>query len=110
VRVLFDQGTPVPRRNHIPGHHIETANELGWGNLKNGELLQQADVLNFDVLVTTDQNLKYQQNLADRRVAIVVLKSTSWPRIQKVLASVVDAIDKILPNGYVEVEVPHDSQ
>ncbi len=83
MRVLFDQGTPVPLRKHLCTHQITTAYELGWGSLKNGELLQQAQEHGFDVMVTTDQNLKYQQNLANRKITIVVLSATSWPRIQK---------------------------
>ncbi|MGQ0503182.1 MAG: DUF5615 family PIN-like protein [Panacagrimonas sp.] len=108
MRVLFDQGTPVPLRNHLaPPHEVVTAYEMGWGNLANGELLQQAELQGFDVLVTTDQNLKYQQNLAGRRVAIVVLTATSWPRIQKILLSVVEAVCEIQANGYIEVQVPY---
>jgi coenzyme F420-reducing hydrogenase delta subunit len=57
-------------------------------------------------LVTTDQNLKYQQNLASRRIAIIVMSSTSWPRIQKVLPSIVEAVGNIKANGYIEVKVP----
>ena len=106
MRVLFDQGTPVPLRNHLSDHQVSTAYELGWGSLKNGELLQQAESRDFEVLITTDQNLKYQQNLANRRIAIVVLSSTSWPRIQKVVSSIVGAISNIKQNSYVEVSVP----
>jgi hypothetical protein len=106
VRVLFDQGTPAPLRNHLTGHHVSTAYEMGWGNLKNGELLEQAQIQGFEVLVTTDQNLKYQQNLTKRQIAIVVLSSTSWPRIQKVLPGIVEAISGIQPNSYAEVGVP----
>ena len=92
MRVLFDQGTPVPLRDHLPGHRVSTAYELSWGSLKNGELLQQAERHGFEVLVTTDQNLKYQQNLASRKIAIVVLSTTSWPRIQTVLPSIAAAV------------------
>ena len=106
MRVLFDQGTPVPLRNHLPSHQVSTAYELGWSSLKNGELLQQAESQGFEVLVTTDQNLKYQQNLASRRIAIIVMSSTSWPRIQKVLPSIVEAVGNIKANGYIEVKVP----
>ena len=107
MRVVFDQGTPVPLRDHLSPHQISTAYELGWSNLNNGELLQQAESHGFDVLVTTDQNLKYQQNLAHRTIAIVVLGATSWPRIQKVLPSVIEAVSSSKANGYVEVSVPH---
>jgi predicted nuclease of predicted toxin-antitoxin system len=110
VRVLFDQGTPVPLRSHLPSHQVSTTYELGWSNLKNGELLQIAEQQSFDVLVTTDRNLKYQQNLSSRKIAIVVLSATSWPRIQKVLPTVVEAIGGSKKNGYVEVLVPYDNQ
>lgn len=104
--MLFDQGTPAPLRHHLSSHDVSTAYELGWGSLKNGDLLQQAQLHKFEVLVTTDQNLKYQQNLALREIAIVVLGSTSWPRIQKVVLSIVEAVDCVEPNGYIEIKVP----
>ena len=75
----------MPLRNHLVIHQISTAFELGWGSVENGELLTLAEKGGFEVLVTTDQNLKYQQNLTDRKIAIVVLSSTSWPRIQTIL-------------------------
>jgi len=106
VLVLFDQGAPVPLRNHLSSHQVSTVYELGWASLKNGDLLQQAESHGFDVLVTTDQNLKYQQNLADRKIAIVVLSTTSWPRIQKVLPNIVETINSIKQDGYVEISVP----
>jgi hypothetical protein len=106
VRVLFDQGTPAPLRHHLSNHEISTAYELGWGNLMNGDLLQQAEAQGFEVLVTTDQNLQYQQNLASRKITVIVLSTTSWPRIQKVLPRVVDAINNVQANAYVEVLIP----
>jgi hypothetical protein len=71
VRILFDQGTPAPLRSHLAPHQVSTAFELNWGQLKNGDLLSEAEKAGFDVLVTTDQNLKYQQNLSSRRIAVV---------------------------------------
>lgn len=109
MRVLFDQGTPVPLRNHLIEHQISTAYELGWGSLENGELLTQAEDQGFDVLVTTDKNLRYQQNLSRRRIAVVVLMAPSWPRIEKSLPHVIQAINGIAPCGYVEVEIPDGS-
>jgi hypothetical protein len=106
VRVLFDQGTPVPLRNHLPHHSIRTAFELGWSALKNGELLARAEADGFEVLVTTDRNLKYQQNLADRRIAIVVLSTTSWPRIQANVPLVLRALDSAVLGEYAEVQIP----
>ena len=106
MRVLFDQGTPLPLRTHLSDHQISSAYELGWGSLQNGELLQQAEAQGFEVLVTTDQNLKYQQNLANRTIAIVVLRATSWPRIQKVLHTIIAVVTSAKPNSYAEVEIP----
>ncbi len=106
MRVLFDQGTPVPLRKHLSGHEVSTAFELGWATLNNGELLARAEAEGFEVLVTADQNLKYQQNLASRRIALVVLSSTSWPRIQGVIPEIRSAISAAGANDYLEVSVP----
>ena len=83
MRVLFDQGIPIPLRKHLAAHQVVTTFELGWNTLKNGELLQKAEESGFSVLVTTDQNLRYQQNLRGRKIAVVVLTTTSWPRIAR---------------------------
>ena len=109
MRILFDQGTPVPLRRHLLSHQIETAYERGWGSLQNGELLNQAEANGFDVLVTTDQNLKYQQNLDSRRISIVVITTTSWPRIQQSVVAVVDAIDSATTGSYTEIAIRSDT-
>ncbi len=101
--VLFDQGTPAPLRRFLVLHKVSTAFERGWSTLKNGELLQAAEMAEFAVFVTTDTNLKYQQNLATRRISIVVLSTTSWPRMQANLEPVIHAVDSAVPGGYVEL-------
>lgn len=106
MRALFDQGTPAPLRRLLPLHDVATAFECGWATLQNGELLDAAETAGFDVLVTTDSNLKYQQNLSTRRIAIVVLSTTSWPRIRAAGAAVAQAVDAAVPGGYSEVRVP----
>jgi len=106
VRILFDQGTPVPLRDALSQHEVSTAYERGWAKLKNGELLDVAEREAIDVLVTTDSRLRYQQNLASRRIAIVCLLSTSWPRIQRVTGSISDAIATCSPGSYKEVSIP----
>ena len=103
MKLLFDQGTPVPLRNHLPHHAVETAYERGWGGLTNGELLGRAEAEGFDALVTTDQNLRYQQNLAGRKIGVVVLMTTSWPRIRGRVDLVVQAVDTLRPGGYEEI-------
>ena len=106
MRVLFDQGTPVPLRKHLVAHQVTTIFELGWSNLKNGELLQKSEESGFSVLVTTDQNLRYQQNLSSRKIAIVVLTTTSWPRIERAVERVAKAVDSAAPSSYVEIVIP----
>lgn len=88
---------------------MSTAFELGWSTLKNGELLAAAESGGFEVLITTDTNLKYQQNLAERRIAIVVLRATSWPRIQGYIDDVRSAIDRARDNAYIEVTMRKQS-
>ena len=105
MKILFDQGTPAPLRRVLTGHSVETAYERGWSTLQNGELITAAESAGFEVLVTTDKNLKYQQNLAPRTLSIVVLLTTSWPRIQGSLPAVVEAVDKAIHGGYVEVSI-----
>lgn len=83
---------------------VTTAREMGWDQLRNGELLLAAEGM-FDVFITTDQNLKYQQNLSDRRLAIVVLTTTSWPRIKLSIQRVRTAVDAVVPGAFVEVEI-----
>ena len=106
MRVLFDQGTPVPLRQSLAHHEVTTAYEREWSRLKNGELLDEAERQGFEVLVTTDLKLKYQQNLRSRRIAIVVISTPSWPRIQRSIAAVVAAVDAASAGSYTEVEIP----
>lgn len=106
MRVLFDQGTPVPLRRLLSHHVVETAFERGWSTLTNGELLAAAEHGGFEVMVTTDMNLRYQQNLTDRQIAIVVLSTTSWPRIRGVTDLVAEAIDRASTIKYAEVSIP----
>ena len=103
--IAFDQGTPAPLRHSLAEHLVETAFERGWANLKNGDLISLAEEAGFAVFVTTDRNLKYQQNLAARSLSIVVLRSTSWPRIQRAIPAVLAAINGATPGGYVEVAI-----
>jgi len=93
VRILFDQGTPVPLRHYLGQHNVATAEEMGWSRLSNGQLLDAAEK-QFDLLITTDQALRIQQNLADRKLAVLVLPFAScrdsncrqrklWPASQR---------------------------
>ena len=90
---------------HLVLHYVSTAYELGWSTLKNGELLTAAESKGFEVFVTTDTNLAYQQNLSNRKIAIVVLSTTSWPRIQKNITAIIQAVDIATPNSYQRVAI-----
>jgi hypothetical protein len=94
MRILFDQGTPAPLRRALAGHTVLTAFEMRWTELDNGALLDAAE-LQFDALITTDRNLRYQQNISGRKLAIMVLPTTSWPTIQAHLSQVVSAVNSL---------------
>jgi hypothetical protein len=106
VRILFDQGTPVPLRRALVGHEIGTAFEQGWGTLQNGELLLAAESAGFEAIITTDQNLRYQQNLIVRRLAIVVLLTTDWRLIRQHADYVALAIAGVKEGDYLELAFP----
>jgi hypothetical protein len=100
VRILLDQGTPAPLRTVLVGHQISTAYELGWAALSNGELLAVAED-DFDVLVTTDRNLRHQQNLTGRRLSI--LPTTSWPRLREHTEAIVRGALSMAPGELREL-------
>ncbi len=102
MKILFDQGTPVPLRAHLVGHTVDTAYGLGWAGLQNSQLLQAAEEAGYDLLVTTDQNMKYQQNLQGRKLAILVLLSTSWPRMRTRVQSIVQMVETMRSGDYRE--------
>jgi hypothetical protein len=106
MRVLFDQGTPVPIRPFLISHTVRTAAQHHWDTLKNGDLLVAAEDAGFDVFVTTDRNIPYQQNLAGRTIAVVVVGVQQWPALKPHIALVVAAVDGATPGSYTEVEIP----
>src|SRR5687767_11197249 len=105
MKILFDQGTPVPLRRFLTGHSVDTTFELGWADLENGALLDAAERLGYAMLITTDQNLRYQQNLSIRKITVLVLLSTSWPRIRLRVADIQASIDSAGPDAYVEIPI-----
>ena len=102
MRILFDHGTPAPLRRQLAGHEIATAYEMGWAKLSNGDLLAAAEK-SFAAFITTDKNLRYQQNLAGRRLAILVLPTTSWPEIQRNVNKVIESVNALKPGDFVEL-------
>ena len=105
MKLLFDQGTPVPLRRHLVRHSVDTAADRGWSDLDNGDLIERAEEDGYEVLITTDQNLRYQQNLSGLRLAIVVLLSTAWPDIRLHVEKIRTAVDDIRPGEVKEVPI-----
>jgi hypothetical protein len=103
MRILFDQGTPVPLRDELTVHVIDTAYERGWSNLSNGDLLTAAEAASFELFLTTDQSLRYQQNLRARPIAILVLPTTRWPEIQRHISEIDSAISSMQPGEFREL-------
>jgi len=107
--VLFDNGTPRTLARYLIDHHTVTeARARGWEELENGELLTVAEAAGFDVIVTTDRNLRYQQNLAGSKIGIVVLGKGRWTIIKSHVAEVVAAVNAATPGSYTEVEIPEE--
>ena len=104
MKILFDQGTPAPLRHSLAGHSVATAFEQAWDKLQNGDLIRAAEVEGFDARITTDQNLKHQQNLRDRKLAILVLPTTSWPKMQKHVEKISAAVNSLKPGEYQELD------
>ena len=102
MKILFDECMPLPLRRRLAEFEISTAQEMGWGRTKNGDLLKLAEGV-FDVFLTTDQQLKYQQNLTGRRLAIPVLSTNRWPKVKAKTPEIITAIQSLQPGVYMEL-------
>ncbi len=105
MKIFFDECVPRPLRRLLPNHEILTAQEMGWGRLKNGELLRKAEENAFEVFVTSDQNLRYQQNMENRRIALLVLSTNFWPELKESAESIRVTIESLEPGQFVEIEI-----
>ncbi len=106
MRILFDKNVPLQLRRHLSGHDVRRADKLGWDQLNNGALLAAAEDAGFDVMVTADQNIAYQQNLTKRKIGLVVLGAGNWPIVRNHLDQVAAAVDRATPNSYSFIEMP----
>jgi hypothetical protein len=106
MKILFDNGTPWPIARILVGHEVTYARKIGWHELKNGELIRRAEDAGYDLLLTTDKNIQYQQNLTNRRIALVVLSQQQWPIVQLHLERMASAVNGCSPGSYTEVEIP----
>jgi hypothetical protein len=105
MKILFDQATPVPIRQYLHSHLVRTAAQQGWDKLRNGDLLAVAEGAGFDLLLTIDRNMGYQQNLAGREITILVLGLQQWPELRPHIQVVIDAVNAATPGSYIEVEM-----
>ena len=105
--ILFDHVTPRGVARSLKGHTVTKAKDRGWDKLTNGDLLAQAERAGFDVLLTADKNMRYQQNLKGRRIALVVLSTPQWPRVKRHLDKIAAVVDAATPGSFAEVDIPH---
>jgi len=106
--ILFDNGTPAPLRYALKGHVVVEAIDRGWDRLVNGEVIAAAEAAGFELLLTTDKNIRYQQNLTGRRIAFVVLGNQQWPTLRRYIERVVAAVNAATPGSYTEVDIPFE--
>ncbi len=106
--ILFDHGTPRSISRWLLGHTVVEAVARGWDNLANGELLTVAEEAGFDLLLSTDKNIQYQQNLKGRRIAIVILGNSQRPAVHRYIDRVVAAVNAAKPGSYTEVKIPFE--
>jgi hypothetical protein len=107
LHILFDKNVPVGVRRFLAGHDVRTFVEMQWHpQLDNGKLLTETEAAGFDVLVTSDQNIRYQQNLIGRKLALVVLGSNIWPVVRDYQAAIRAKVATAKPGSYAFVEMP----
>jgi hypothetical protein len=104
--ILLDHCTPRGIAPFLQGHIVKETKAQGWDRLTNGELLTAAEENGFDLLLTTDKNLRYQQNLDTRKIAIVVLGKGRWRLILPFISKVVDVVNAAKPGTYTEIAIP----
>jgi hypothetical protein len=107
LRILFDKNVPVGVRRFLLSHDVCTFVQMGWHpQLENGELLKMAEQVGFDVMVTSDQNIRYQQNLTGRKLSLVVLGSNIWPVVRNHAQTISAEVDAATPGSYAFIEMP----
>jgi hypothetical protein len=107
MKILFDQGTPKPLKSFLLSHEVVLASTMGWSTLQNGDLLAAAEAAGFELMITTDKNLAYQQNLSSRKIGILVLGSGQWPRLSPVIDRVIDAVALMRSGDFKEIDIPY---
>ena len=106
MRILFDHDVPRPLRSHLSGHEVDTARERGWAELNNGDLLNEAEREGYEAIITADQKMPHQQNIARRTFGVVVLLSNNWPQVRDKITAIQTALEGIQPGELREVPIP----
>lgn len=104
MKILCDENLPHDLRACLAHHDVYTVANLGWGGIKNGKLLDAAEAYGFDLLLTGDKTIEYEQNLKGRRISIVALSAVNWPVIEPNLPAIIRAVDSALPGTFARVE------
>jgi len=105
LNILLDECTPRLVKRRLPQFFIRTAQEMGWTGIKNGKLLNLAES-QFEVLISTDQNLPYQQNLAGKKIAVIILPSNKVPVVAQLVPAIEQSLKAIQPGTFVEIPLP----
>ena len=108
MKILFDNGTPRPIARVLAGHVVTHARQIGWHELENGELIRRAEEAGYDLLVSTDKNIRYQQNMSERKIALVILGNSQWPRVRLHLDRIASVVNACMPSSYAEIEIPFE--
>ena len=103
MKILLDQNAPAPLARFLPGHDVTHASTLGWQELTNGDRLAAAEADGFELFISADKNIRYQQNLTERTIALIVLSTNDWPTVRGQFDLVADAANASRPGSYTEV-------
>jgi hypothetical protein len=104
--ILFDKNVPYTLVRHLIGYQVQTADDEGWERISNGELIGCAEEAGYQIIVTCDQNIQYQQNMTHRKISMVVLGSNIWPSIEPKISEIVAALKRVSPGSFEFIEIP----
>lgn len=105
MRILFDHDVPWPLRKYLTGHEVTSARLHGWEEKRNGELLQLAEQNHFDLLLTCDCSMRFQQKVTGRKIGVLALTQTNWPLVERHVAEIVQAVEEMAAGSYRELVI-----
>jgi hypothetical protein len=105
LRVLFDKNVPYSLKRYLIGCQVQTAEDEGWEQVSNGELIDRAEQAGYQVMLTCDQSIQYQQNLTHRKISLVVLGSNIWPSVKPKIADITATLKRVSPGSFEFIEI-----